>query len=344
MKSMNQRTLLIGAGVVLILGLGYFLVQWGHGITIGVTNGNPDQTRQPSSIAGLNCDNAQHRPLAVMLESDPEGRPLSGIGQADAVVEMPVTPNGITRFMAVYQCQDPKEIGAIRSAREDFIPLAAGFDSIYAHWGGEHGALAQLDSHIMDDINALQFDGTIFYRKPGIAAPHNGFSTPALLFGQARTFNYTLTDAFAGYPHTDTAPTRNLSNVANTVSLNYPGYNGLDQVSWSYDSATNLYKRSRGGRPEIDKNTNQQVTASVIAVAHTTSHILTQGDQYIVVNTTGQGKAEIYQGGVVISGTWKKDPANLGSKLYFYDSAGKEVQFTPGSIWIEWDPTWQGGQ
>lgn len=339
---MNLKKIgLLVLGIVILGGLGYGAIRWGRGITIGVTNGEPASKNKPSSIAGLNCETADRRPVAVMLESDPEGRPLSGIGQADVVVEMPVTPNGITRFMAVYQCQTPKEIGAIRSAREDFIPLAAGFESIYAHWGGERGALAQLDSRIMDNINALDFDGTVFYRKSGIAAPHNGFSNLDRLFGQAKAFKYDLTKDFTGYPHSTVQPTRNLANVANTVSLNYPGYNGLDQVIWNYDATTNLYKRLRGGSPEIDKNTNQQVTASVIAVMHTTSRILTKGDQYVVVETTGQGSAEVYQNGIVISGIWKKDPAKLDSKLFFYDANGKEIQFLPGQIWMEWDPTWQ---
>jgi hypothetical protein len=270
--------------------------------------------------------------MAVMLASDPEARPLSGIGQADLVIEMPVTPNGVTRFMAIYQCQTPKEIGSVRSAREDFIPLASGFNAIYAHWGGEHGALAELDSHIMDNINALQFDGTIFYRKPGIKPPHNGFSNLDLLYGQAEDFGYNLSKDFSGYPHSDAVPTKNISNVATTVSPDYPPpYN----VSWIYNQKTNLYSRLRGGFAEIDKNTNQPVTASVVVIMDTTSHILIKGDQYIVVNTTGPGLAEIYQDGIKITGTWKKAPSRLDSKLYFYDNTGHEIKFVPGQIWIE---------
>ncbi len=338
---MRRKDIIIGVAIfgAFVITV-FFLVTWSHGISIGVTNssnGNGDQ-KKASSIAGLNCDNAGRRPIAVMLESDPEGRPLAGIGQADIVVEMPVTPDGITRFMAVYQCQDPKEIGAIRSARQDFIPLADGFEAIYAHWGGEHGALAELDSHVMDNINGLQFDGTVFYRKPNIAPPHNGFSNLDLLTEQAKKFNYGLTDVFAGYPHTTDHPIRNLSNIADTISVDYPSPNN---VTWTYDPLNNVYLRNRGGTAEIDKNTNRQVSASVIAVMNTTDHILTKGDQYIVVSTTGQGSAEIYQDGIGVQGTWKKDPLKLDAKLYFYDSAGKEIQFTPGQIWVEVNPTWK---
>ena len=324
------RKKLIWTGILIVAGLLFWLFNSGRSFTIG--SSSPNETSQkPSSIAGLNCEPAQRRPVAVMMASDPEARPLSGIGQADMVIEMPVTPNGMTRYMAIFQCQTPKEIGSIRSAREDFIPLAAGFNTIYAHWGGEHNALNQLNKHITDNINALQFDGTIFYRKSGVKPPHNGFSNLDLLFQQAKKFSYSLTNDFVGYPRADTKPAKNISNVATMLTL----YSYPNNVSWTYNQDTNLYARSRTGFSEIDKNTNQQITASVIVVMNTTSHILYQGDQYIVVNTTGEGSAEIYQDGIKITGTWKKDPVKLDSKLYFYNSNDDEIKFETGQIWIQ---------
>jgi len=328
----HKKILKIGGGIIL-LGLLILVFRSGRSFTIGSSpNITPGKV---SSIAGLKCDNAQRRPVAVMMASDPEARPLSGIGSADVVVEMPVTPDGTTRFMTVFQCQTPGEIGSIRSSREDFITLSAGFNAVYAHWGGEHNALNLLNSRITDNINALLFDGTIFYRKSGVKPPHNGFTTLDLLFKQANKFNYDLTKDFVGYPRTDSAPVKNISNVATSITL----YSSPNNVSWTYDQENNLYLRTRGRSPEIDKNTNKQVTASVIAVMNTTSHILYKGDQYIVVKTTGEGSAEIYQNGIKITGTWKKDSSKLDSKLYFYDSSGNEIKFTPGQIWIQINPT-----
>jgi hypothetical protein len=317
-----------GVGVIIVIAvIGIFSLKK---VNIGVTNIINNQSPQVSSIAGLKCDNATRRPIAVMLESDIEGRPLSGIGQADAVVEMPVTPNGMTRFMAVYQCQTPKEIGAVRSAREDFIPLAAGFQSVYAHWGGEHGALEHLNQGVMDNINAMLYDGTIFYRKSGVKQPHNGFTTIALLTEQAQKDKYDLTKDFVGYPHTDMPPTRTLSNIANTIDLGYPPD---FSVSWTYDSKTNTYLRTRSGTPEIDKNTGKQVSASVVVVMHTTAGIINK--DYNTVKTTGHGTADIYQNGTVTQGAWKKDVSHLDSKLFINDLQGHEIKFIPGQIWFE---------
>ena len=61
-----------------------------------------------------------HRPLGVMIENHEESRPQSGLSSADVVYEA-VAEGGITRFLAVYYCQDAGQIGPVRSARKYFI-------------------------------------------------------------------------------------------------------------------------------------------------------------------------------------------------------------------------------
>ena len=102
---------------------------------------NKNMIEQSMSEPSQYCDNFSKRPVAVMMPVDQEARPLSALAQADLVFEIPISVDGIPRMMAVFQCQETKEIGSIRSAREDFIPLDAGLDAIYAHWGGESDAL-----------------------------------------------------------------------------------------------------------------------------------------------------------------------------------------------------------
>lgn len=283
-----------------------------------------------SSIAGLECDLAKTRPFAVMLAGDLEARPLSGIGQADIVFEMPVAPNGVTRFMAVYQCEIPKEIGSVRSSRKDFIPLAKGLKAVYVHWGGEHEALNMLNGGVIDNIDALKYEGTIFYRKKGIPAPHDGFTDMDLLTKKAIEFKYSFDDKFVGYIHADKVSDRRLSNLTNLIEISYP--KPFD-VTWVYDQTNNIYKRVSNGKPEIDKSTNKQVAASVVILMKT--KIIFWRDQYMRVDVQGQGDAQVYQGGVVINGKWKKDASDTSSKLTFVDQNGQEIKFLPGKIWVE---------
>lgn len=327
---LNLNKVLILTGATALLFVLAFFVWWNKEITITGLNPLKNEPGIRSSISGQECVNAERRPLAVMLAGDPETRPLAGIGQADIVFEMPVTSNGITRFMAVYQCEDPKEIGSIRSAREDFIPLAASLGAVYAHWGGEKGALEKLDSGIISNIDAMKYEGTIFYRKNSVPRPHNGFTNIELLWGKAGSLGYGSEDDFQGYSHGTGELKRNLSNLVSSVDIDYPGQY---KVRWQYDEPTNSYLRFRGGSREMDSNSGEQVKANSVIVMRTTSKALNQ--DYIRVDVVGQGEISVYQNGSITTGTWNKDPANLSSKLYFYDSQGKEIEFVPGKIWVQ---------
>lgn len=327
--SLNRALVFLGATVVGFIII--FIVWWNNEIVIdnGINIINREEVSK-SLITGTDCPDSDYRPIAVMLASDIEARPLSGISQADIVFEMPVDPTGITRFMAVFQCEKPKEIGSVRSARTDFIPLVMGMKAIFAHWGGEHDALGKLDSGIVDNIDALKYEGEIFYRKSGIRPPHNGFTNLDLLTKTAQKLKYDFKNNFSGYPHQKEEPKKNLSNLTDQVNVNY---SGRYAVGWTYDSETNSYKRFRGGSVEVDKDNGQVVKAGVVVVMKTTSKFLRE--QYISVDVAGSGTAQIYQNGTVVSGKWSKDSSQLDSKLYFYDDSDKEIKFAQGKIWVE---------
>jgi hypothetical protein len=310
---------------IAVLFVGMFLYWIFRGTSITIVNREP--TGPLSPLTGQPCDTAGQRPIAVMLASDPEARPLSGIGEADMVFEMPVTPNGITRMMAVYQCAEPKEIGSVRSARQDFIPLAQGVDAILAHWGGERDALDELNAHVIDNVDALLYEGTTFYRKANIPRPHNGFTTLALIRERADELGYRASTSLPAYPHMTDRGSLNLGNLADTVAVPWP--QGMD-VRFSYDQSANTYLRWRGGTPEIDKTTGQQVRVSVVVSMKTTSSFLR--DQYISVRTLGTGDATIWQDGRSITGLWKKLTAT--DTLSFTDSQGKAIPLEPGPIWV----------
>jgi hypothetical protein len=333
---LDLNKMLAIAGVVAGVFLITFLLwwQWGSNI-ISIKN---EEQRPRASLTGLVCNNYARRPIAVMMASDPVARPLSGIGQADIVVEMPVTPDGVTRMMAVFQCEEPEEIGSIRSARKDFLTLVDDFNALYVHWGGEREALNKLNNDILNNIDAMKYEGTVFYRKSSIPRPHNGFTTIELLTAKAENLGYEMKDTFAGYLRhgegprlggvsvEEEKPERNLNNIVSVISVDYE--NPYD-VRWTYDSNLNTYKRARGGEAEIDANTGKQVETNIVVLIHTVSKVL--NIDYITVNTVGEGPAEFYQNGIIISGTWK----NIANDLKFYDINDQEMKFVPGKMWIE---------
>lgn len=282
---------------------------------------------EKSRLSGLSCDNPTQRPIAVSLSGDREARPLSGISQADMVIEMPAVTGGITRYLAFFACNKVGEIGSVRSARHDYIPLAMGFDAILAHWGGSHFALEKLNSGIMDNINALYLEGSVFYRKLGIYAPHNGFTSFERLEKYAKERNYRLTNSFEGFKFVEKEES---SGMKGRITIGYPS---SFKVEYEYDPMKNEYLRFKGGMREMDKNTNAQVAAKNVAVMFASSRQI-EG-QYNDMDVEGEGKAIVYRSGEEIKGKWTKDKGSLNSKLYFYDETGQEIEFVPGQIWIQ---------
>lgn len=283
------------------------------------------------------CPNPTRRPVAVMLAGDQVARPLSGIGNADIVVEMPVITGSITRLMAVFGCFDATEIGSIRSARDDFIPLAKSFDAIYAHWGGSHFALDQLKTGIIDNIDALKNPYRAFWRKKGIRAPHNGFSSTKNLYQAATKLGYRVERQFEDYLRSNQLPEAPMQDgalvpfpSASTVRV---GYGGVYRVEWRYNAARAAYERRRGNTPEIDATTKQQVAAANVIVLKSSSRQI-EG-QYNDVVVFGEGEAIVFRNGVAIQGMWHKSSDTMGSRLQFLDAQGREVALAPGTLWIE---------
>lgn len=349
----QKRRLIIYGFCLLALFLGLFLV-WHKKTTFSikppdVSDVNGTKKQEPASpdnspkspISGVACENAARRPLAIMLSSDSEARSLSGISQADMVFEMQVVQGSITRPMAVFVCENPSKIGSVRSARQDFIPLANGLDAIYVHWGGSHFALDILKTGVIDDLDALVNPYSTFYRQSGVAAPYNGFTSITRIMNAAEKLGFRTEDRFVGYPHLSDTDINNHGQEKKVLGI---GYSGEFKVSYQYDPETNSYLRYRGGTKEIDKNTGKQVEAKNVVIMRAISREL-EG-QYNTVQVTGSGQAEYYLNGQQFKGAWKKDKNNDKSKLFFYDDKGQEIKFVPGAIWVEIvDPgqlvTWQ---
>jgi len=336
----KNRLAILKAAFIMAFILGLFLI-WEKRSTFKIVSQQlkPDSkeeqiieqsTGPKSPISGLVCENAERRPVAVMLGGDTVARPLSGIAEADLVFEIQVVEGSITRLMTVFVCATPVQIGSVRSARHDFIPLALGLDAIYAHWGGSHFALDKLKTGIADNIDALPNLYSAFYRQSGIAAPYNGFTSINRLLYAAKNLDYRTVGKFVGYPHLTNAETLEHGQEKKFLNISYaPPFD----VSYEYNPETNSYFRFRGGTKEIDKNTGAQVEAKNVVIMRAVSQPL-EG-QYNDVQVEGQGKAEFYLDGDFKSGTWKKDKSDPNSKLFFYDEKGQEIRFVPGSIWIE---------
>ncbi len=308
-----------------ILVSGYFLVRSRN---IAIEQSEMERKRAEeallpkSPLTGLPCKDATRRPFAVMLSSDPEARPLSGVKEADLLVEMTVVEGSITRLMALYICGNPETIGSVRSARHDFIPLAQGWDAMYAHWGGSHFALERLRQKIINNIDALPNPFDAFYRASGIPAPHDGFTSIERLVKAAKGLKYRLESRLEPYPHVEAV------GGGNAQRLTIP-YRGPHRLEYQYDPASGTYERFRGGMKE-----GEEVAPSNLLVLFAPSRVL-EG-QYNDVQVEGTGKAILFRNGERLEGKWSKPASSPRERLKILDAAGEEMVFAKGQVWIHY--------
>ena len=112
-------------------------------------------------------------------------------------------------------------------------------------------------------------------------------------------------------------------------------------VEWIYNKTNNNYERYNGGSLQYSATTNQPITAKNVVViymnGYTTSYPgdgTTEPYSLIwIMDTTGSGKAYIFNNGKEIQGTWSKTSSQ--SRMTFNTSNGTPVTFQRGRIWFE---------
>lgn len=322
--------------VLLGLGLWYFVFSKDGdegGIDLfgdGSAEGGADE-RITSPLSGLEIseDQLAKRPYAVMYGADTIARPLSGLGQAEIVFEMPAGRGFLTRMMGVFWINDPDEIGSIRSARHDFIPMARYLDAVLVHWGGSYRALTHLGYGWVDDIDALT-DGAAFYRVNRIQAPYNGFTSATLVREEMDRQGFSRAGTFDGYEFEEDGEESARPESDSSLVIPYPGEYA---VEFKYNKPENKYIRYQGGELIIDRNTDTEVTAKNVVVMYTPWRQLDSKSQYLEIDVEESGSCEFYKNGEQIPCDWKK--GELEDKLTFTDKEGNEIPFVAGHTFVE---------
>ncbi len=329
---------LLAAGAVFVLGgLGivYSLVIAGH-IRTSSGNGTSVVDVSPTTtdvlldgvarrLDGVRVPRGQEAllPFAVMVENSPDARPLSGISQANLVVEAPVE-GGITRFMAVYDATTTMDqVGPVRSARPYYVELADALHAVYAHVGGSPDALARIAS-LSGFRNLDEFsNGSSFWRASNRFAPHNAYTNSERLAAAAARLSWEPV-AFTPWRYLSTTGT----DRGDVSDIRIP-YGGSFTASWSYDASVNRYVRFQAGARQKDAD-GTVVSSTNVLVLRTEAQVL---DDYgrLQLRTTGSGKGVLFRDGKRFDLTWRRA---AGQWFSFESIDGGEILFQPGSTWI----------
>lgn len=300
----------------------------------------------------------KHRPLGVMIENHQESRPQSGLSFADVIYEA-VAEGGITRFLAVYHCQDTEFVGPVRSARTYFLDWISEYGDfpLYVHVGGANtpgpaDAISQISKYgwnVYNDLNQFSIGFPVFWRDYDrlgrtVATEHTMYSTTTRLWDFAKE-ERNLTNVnedgdawdenFVAYDFKEDAKVSERSE-SQTIELKFwTGYSAYN-VEWSYDKTKNEYLRESGGQVHSDKNNGKQLVAKNVVLLFMRESVANDGydkGSHLLYKTIGTGKAKIYIDGKEISGTWRKDKRE--SRTLIFDSSGNPIEFNRGTIWFE---------
>ncbi len=319
----------VGAGVLIVAALIFFL--WiNKSVKFGNTTLNKPvpsvNAKFYSPLTGLETTETKTTApvTAVMIENSPDARPQSGLKDAGVVFEA-VAEGGITRFIALYQEAEPKLIGPVRSVRSYYLEWADAFDPAVAHVGGSYDALSMVRGGKYGvDLDQF-YNDSAYWRTNDRIAPHNVYTDYAHLAKLKKTKGKTSSE-FTAWPRVDGKKTQKPT----VTKIDLEPSSGLYSVHYDYDAKTNTYKRSQGSEPHLDREKGR--IASNVVVALRISEGLASDQLHSTFQTSGQGKAYVFQNGQVIQGRWQK--ANAKTQIKFVDNNGAEIKLNRGQVWI----------
>lgn len=288
------------------------------------------------------------RPLAIKISNAPDSvRPQAGIAQADLVFEH-IVEGGLTRFTAVFWTHTPSRVGSIRSARliDLDIPMMTGALFAYSGASNEIRDLIAASSFAPRAYEGVTTGEPLYFRDPGVEAPHNLFVVPAQVWDRAAADGWGTPPDVRGFVFDAAVPGG--AQIATQVRITY----AADDVLWTYDATVGAYRRSVDGEPHLDANTGAQVTAAnvVIVYAHHEDDLNIiesqwQGVTYYStrIDLLGSGPATVCRAGYCTDGFWRRDRATDMLSFWADEAATQALAFTPGNTWFQVVPLDFGG-
>jgi hypothetical protein len=291
----------------------------------------------PCPLTGLPAPNGsvpQRPAMAVKIDNYPDGRPQAGLDKADIVFEEPVE-GGITRYAAVFQCQNVPLIGPARSARNIDIGILGQLGNpLEAHVGGINPVLANIDASPIVNVDLGSSDSLMIH-PAGRVSPDADFTSTALVYGTHPTMNTPPQPLFT---YTTTLPAG--GTPVSTVNIDF---SGTSNVTWKWNATTNTFQRFyNGATPDMLADGAQNQTPNVVVqyvqisygpwAENSEGGLEVQADLY----PDASGTAVVYRNGMAFPASWHR--TTLGSPTQFVNAAGQVIPLEPGTTWVELVP------
>ncbi|MGH9303453.1 MAG: DUF3048 domain-containing protein [Acidimicrobiales bacterium] len=290
-------------------------------------------TGQPSGLGRVPARPA----IGIKIGNDPASRPQTGLLKADIVYDA-MAEGGITRYLAIFQCQQAAAMGPVRSVRwNDWHILASYGHPILAFSGGidEWDAAVASQKWLFDATGSSFPSASAYYRTSDRVAPWNYFTSTRALW--ALDPNHTAPPRQFSYSSRPPAPARKAASV--TIANFDTDDSGAANLTWTWSPSAGVFLRSYGGIPDVDSSGTQLRAANVvIELVKTVRGPYPESENVPDTEsiTQGSGAALVLRDGRVERGTWHC--ARYGDITQLLRANGKAMTLEPGNTWVELVP------
>ena len=334
------KALVAGGAVVAVLGGGMAALALSGNApdsiqrALGSVPGVPDPV-EPCPLTGETLPGDEAPPdrpvLAVKVENTPDAQPLAGLQGADIVYEE-VVEGGITRFVALFHCDDANRIGPVRSIRSTDPAILAPFSEhpLLAFSGGSKGVRT-----IVEDAGMTTMDedsaSKAFTRDDARIVPHNLFTSTKPLWAKAVKLAQGEPAPASPFTYDDEVLTPSKKVRSATVV-----FSGLATAEWRWSKGH--WVRYLEGSPMMLES-GGPITADniVIQVVKTTESDFQDVSGYPSpeVDLIGSGKVWVLRDGKLIVGKWERSDE---SGFTTFTKSGDEIALKPGTTFVELAP------
>ncbi|WP_318616390.1 DUF3048 domain-containing protein [Sporosarcina sp. YIM B06819] len=290
----------------------------------------------PSPFTGVMKEEENiRRPVLATINNHPLARPQSGISDADIIYEL-AAEGSVTRLLALFQSELPAEIGPIRSARDYFVHIAKGLDAFYVAHGYSPDAKQLLEKRVVDNVNGMQYDGTLFWRSRERRAPHNSYiSGDNIVAAEEKTNSSMELSVIPPFAFLEFIEDAKIGDSVSSVTVKYSSDPNFTSV-YAYDAEKGIYSRTVNGNVTVDKANDKQLELSNILVFETAHRTIDNVGRQAVDIESG-GKAMLFQAGIAREIEWE----NRDGILVPMEN-GLPAKLVPGKTWIHIVPTKPG--
>ncbi|WP_203248532.1 DUF3048 domain-containing protein [Sporosarcina beigongshangi] len=280
-------------------------------------------------------EESTRRPVLATINNHPQARPQSGISKADMIYEL-AAEGSVTRLLALFQSELPAEIGPIRSARDYFVHIAKGLDAFYVAHGYSPDAKQLLEQRVVDNVNGMQYDGTLFWRSKDRKAPHNSYiSGENIAIAEEKTNSPVELAVVPPFAFHESVEDVKMGDNVFSITVKYSSDPKFTSV-YTYDAEKGTYARTVNGYVTVDKANDEQLKLSNILVFEA-SHRTIDSVGRQAVNIESGGKAMLFQAGIAKEIEWQ----NRDGILMPIEN-GLPAKLVPGQTWIHVIPAQPG--